>query len=610
MHHNPLSHRPLIVFTPGSAVRMLDPLGIEKMTGLMKGNIATRGLFLLGIVWASVFMAPVSIAQMGNYGDEPLPHKMVDPLFAPWNAPGQPGAAVAVIKDNRVIFKKGYGIANLEYDIPITPSTVFHVASISKQFTAFSILLLADAGKLSLDDDIREYVHEVPGFSETITLRHLLYHTSGLRDQWGLLTLGGWRQDDVVTRHQIMTLLSWQKELNFKPGAEFLYCNTGYTLLAEVVSRVSGLSFPEFTRRYIFEPLGMTCTFFSEDHELVIPGRSYSYHKQNGDYRKSVQNYCYSGATNLYTNLEDMTRWVINFQDPQVGHEGIFRDMNQPGTLANGETLRYGMGQFINRYRGRRLINHGGSDAGYRAFLGRFTDQALSVIILSNDGSMSAGLMGLRLADLLIDPSPGPVESTVYLDDAFVLNRSLLPTPQQLNEYCGNYWNELYGFSRRVYLEDNVLYYDWGNGKKTALFPLLENEFIMTESLSKVMVRFEEGASGLEIMKVVAEDNDTVYFERYTPVHYTPDQLSRFTGTFFSPELATWYQFHVKDGKLTAFHRRLGEIELEPVRYDLFKGKFWFFNKVRFLWDSEGNIKGFNVSSERVRDLWFEKVSR
>jgi CubicO group peptidase (beta-lactamase class C family) len=589
---------------------MLHNLAIVKTTGLMKGTIATRGLLLLGIVWACVYLVPVSMAQMEHYGEEPLPDEMVDPLFAPWNAPGQPGAAVAVIKDNRVIFKKGYGMANLEYDVPITPSTVFQVASISKQFTAFSILLLADAGELSLDDDIREYVHEVPGFSEVITLRHLLYHTSGLRDQWGLLTLGGWRQDDVVTREQVLTLLSWQKELNFKPGTEFLYCNTGYTLLAEVVSRVSGLPFPEFTRHQIFEPLGMTRTFFSEDHEELIPGRSYSYHKQNGNYRKSVQNYCYSGATNLYTTLEDMTRWVMNFQYPRVGHAGIFRELNQPGTLANGDTLRYGMGQFINRYRSRRLISHGGSDAGYRAFLGRFPGQALSIIVLSNDGSMSAGMMGLRLADLLIDPSPGPVEPTASLEDAFVPNRSLLPTPQQLNEYCGYYWNELYGFSRRVYLEDNVLYYDWGDGKKTALSPLIENEFIMTESLSKVMVQFGQDTKGLKTMQVVAEDNDTVYFEGYTPVQYTPNQLSSFTGTYFSPELATWYQFHVKGGKLIAFHRRLGEIELEPVRYDLFKGNYWFFNKVHFLWDSEGNIKGFNVSSERVRDLWFEKVGR
>jgi CubicO group peptidase (beta-lactamase class C family) len=580
------------------------------MTGLMRGTIATRAFLLLGILWAGIVGVPVGLAQMGNYGLEPLSDEMVDPLFAPWNAPDQPGVAVAVVKDNRVVFKKGYGLANLEYDVPITPSTVFHVASISKQFTALSILLLADAGKLSLDDDVREYVREVPGFDEAITLGHLLYHTSGLRDQWGLLTLGGWRQDDVVTRDQIMTLLSWQKELNFQPGHEFLYCNTGYTLLAEVVSKVSGMPFPEFTRRHIFEPLGMTRTFFSEDHEVVIPGRSYSYYRQNGDYKKSVQNYCYSGATNLYTTLEDMTRWVVNFRYPQVGHAGIFRQMNQPGTLTNGDTLRYGMGQFINPYRGRRLISHGGSDAGYRSFLGRFPDQDLSVIVLSNNGSMRAGLMGLRLADLLIDPSPGAVEATASLDDAFVPNRSLMPTSQQLDEYCGYYWNELYGFSRSVYLEDHVLYYDWNNGEKTALSPLLENEFIMTESLSKVTVRFEKGMGGLKIMKVVTEGNDTVYFEGYTPVHYTPAQLSRFTGTYFSPELATWYQFQVKDDKLTAFHRRIGQIELEPVRYDLFKGNLWFFNKVRFVWDSEGNIKGFNVSSERVRDLWFEKVSR
>ena len=186
--------------------------------------------------------------------------KRVDQFFEQFSKEGSPGAAVAIVKDGEIIYKQGYGLANLEYDIPNSPSTVFHIASVSKQFTCFAALLLAEEGKLSMDDDIRKYIPEVPDFGKTITLRHLANHTSGLRDQWNLLALAGWRLDDVITKEHIMKLVVKQQDLNFDPGEKYFYCNTGYTLLAEAVSRISGMSFAEFTKKRIFEPLGMEST--------------------------------------------------------------------------------------------------------------------------------------------------------------------------------------------------------------------------------------------------------------------------------------------------------------------------------------------------------------
>jgi hypothetical protein len=195
----------------------------------------------------------------------------VDKIFDKWNSTQTPGVAVSVVKDGEIIFKQGYGMANLEYDIPVTPSTIFHIASVSKQFTVFSILLLEKDGKLSMDDDIRKFIPEVPDFGKTITLRHLATHTSGLRDQWNLLALAGWRLDDVITREQVMKLISAQKELNFDPGEEFLYCNTGFTLLAEVVSRVSGQSFSVFTEVGNYELKSGTLFYVSDrDDKLYI----------------------------------------------------------------------------------------------------------------------------------------------------------------------------------------------------------------------------------------------------------------------------------------------------------------------------------------------------
>ena len=240
------------------------------------------------------------------------PGDQVDEVFAPWDNKDSPGAAVAVVQNGTIVYKKGYGMANLEYDIPNSPSTVFHIASVSKQFTAFSILLLEKAGKLSLDDDIRKYIPEVPDFGKTITLRHLATHTSGMRDQWNLLAMAGWRLDDVITKEQVLKLVSKQKALNFNPGEEFVYCNTGFTLLAEVVARVSGQSFAEFTQANIFSPLKMKSTLFYDDHEKIVKNRAYSYHEANG-YKKSVLSYANVGATSLFTTAEDLSLWALNF---------------------------------------------------------------------------------------------------------------------------------------------------------------------------------------------------------------------------------------------------------------------------------------------------------
>jgi len=253
---------------------------------------------------------------------------------------------VAVVNNNEIVFKKGYGSANLEYEIPNSPSTVFHIASVSKQFTVFSILILEKEGKLSFEDDIRKYIPEVPDFGETITLKHLASHTSGLRDQWDLLSMAGWRPDDVISTEHILKIVSKQKELNFKPGEEFTYCNTGFTLLAEVVARVSGKTFAEFTEERIFKPLKMSSTLFYDDHEKIVKNRAYSYYTENEKYKKSVLNYANVGATSLFTTVEDLALWSMNFSSHVVGDKDIVNKMNALAYLNNGETFGGAYGQF------------------------------------------------------------------------------------------------------------------------------------------------------------------------------------------------------------------------------------------------------------------------
>ncbi len=279
---------------------------------------------------------------------------------------------------------RGYGSANLEYRVPITPQTPFHVASVSKQFTGFAIVLLALEGKLSLDDDIRKHLEEVPDFGTPITIRHLIHHTSGLRDQWETLAMSGWRLDDVITREHILKMVARQRELNFPPGSEHMYCNTGYTLLAEIVARVSGQSFAEFTSERIFKPLGMTNSHFHDDHEMIVPGRAYSYSKGEHGYRNSVLSYANVGATSLFTTAEDLARWLLNFEDPQVGGSDGIAMMLEPGVLNDGKKLNYAFGLVHSKRKGLDVVSHGGSDAGYRTVVIHLPQKRLGVVVLSN----------------------------------------------------------------------------------------------------------------------------------------------------------------------------------------------------------------------------------
>ena len=331
----------------------------------------------------------------------------IDSLFSNYNSKTA-GVAVGIVKDGELIFKKGYGTANLEYDIPITPKTIFNVGSVSKQFTTFSIYLLEKQGKISLDDDIRKYIPELPIYEKTITIKHLCSHTSGLKDQWALLTLAGWRMDDVITTEQVMKIVTKQKELNFSPGSQFKYSNTGFTLLTEIVKRVSGKSFSAFAKENIFDPLGMENTLVYDDNEKIVKNRAYSYGSENGLYSKRNLNSSSVGPSNVYTTVEDLSKWTANFENPKVGDAAFINHFNERSLLDNGEpailavsdgeTIYHAKGQFIRNYKSLTVYNHTGSDAGFKSYLGRFQDNKLSIILLSNDESFVSYKAGMDIA--------------------------------------------------------------------------------------------------------------------------------------------------------------------------------------------------------------------
>lgn len=318
--------------------------------------------------------------------------RWVDSIFAPYSSTRSPGCAVGVARRGSVVLAKGYGMADLEHDTPITGDSRFYLASISKQFTAMAIVVLAREGRLSLDDSVRTYVPEVPKFGAGITLKHLLYHTSGLRDYFTLLAVTGWPADGQLTERQFLELIGRQRGLNFKPGDEFLYSNTGYVLLSIVVRRVTRMSLREFASERIFKPLGMTHTDFRDDHTALIPQRAVGYQPSNGGYRLSQPEFDVVGDGGMYSTIEDLVKWDANFETGWVGGKAAITLLEQPGRLNDGQPIPYALAQTVGTFHGFRTFSHGGAYGGYRSTLLRVPDRGISVITLCNTSAAPSTL--------------------------------------------------------------------------------------------------------------------------------------------------------------------------------------------------------------------------
>lgn len=377
--------------------------------------------------------------------------KRVDEIFQDWNKAGTPGAAVAVIQGGKVVLERGYGAAHLEYDVAITPLTVFHVASVSKQFTAMAVVLLEQDGKLSVEDDVHKYLTELPEYGHKITIRNLLQHTSGIRDQWQTLALAGWRLDDVITQKQILRMLFHQKELNFPPGTRHMYSNGGYTLAAEIVARVSGKPFPQFCEERIFRPLGMAHTHFHDDHRHIVRDRAYSYAKVKDGYEAEPLNYANVGATSLFTTPTDLVRWLDNFREPKVGGRAAVERLQEQAVLADGKKIGYALGVVVGQYRGLKTISHGGGDAGYRSYVVWFPELELGVAVVSNLASFNPGPIANKVAavfagEKMSAEAVNPKLAAEVGMGGGTVSQGLIavaePEEADLAQYSGVYWSE------------------------------------------------------------------------------------------------------------------------------------------------------------------------
>jgi CubicO group peptidase (beta-lactamase class C family) len=546
---------------PASSLELAE--GIARFTVVLTdpGFTASAILVVLFLLLTLVPTSGIAIAQdvhgkagMATPKTNPSFSKQVDILFAKWARRDTPGGALVVLKDGKIIYERGYGMANLEYGFPNTPTTIFHVASISKQFTAFSIHLLAQESKLSLDDDVRKYLPELHEFGKTITIRHLLHHTSGLRDQWGLVKLAGCRWEDVITEQDILDLVWRQSELNYTPGDEFLYCNTGYALLGEIVKRVSGRSLREFTQDRIFDPLGMNHTHFHDDYQELVANRAYSCHPyEKGGYQHSVLNYSNVGATGLFTTAEDLARWDDTFYNGSVGGPAVLAEMVKPGRLDSGKELDYASGLEIGTYRGLKTVEHSGEDAGFRADLLRFPEQRFSVIVLGNSSDMDESGIAHRVADVYLASSLTPVPAGARVR-AVVKPTEVWIDPRLLDAYVGDYQARP-GFFFTITKENDRLAFQSTGNDKFLMFPSSDVDFFMEGASATVtFVRPKEG-NAVPAM-ILHEDGSDLTAERKGRPALTLEEMPEFEGEYYSEDGGTVHRHSARWQPLAALSAR------------------------------------------------------
>lgn len=527
--------------------------------------------------------------------------KRIDDLFQRWSKLDTPGAAVAVVRNGEVVFAKGYGAANLEYDIPIKPETVFHVASVSKQFTAMAIVLLEQDGKLSIDDEIHKHLPEVPDYGKPITIRQLLQHTSGIRDQWQTLGVAGWRLDDVITQKQILRMLFRQKELNFEPGTRHLYSNGGYSLLAEIVGRVSGKPLPEFCDERIFQPLAMSRTHFHDDHRRIVRDRAVSYEGAGpASFRVAPLNYANVGATSLFTTAPDLAKWLDNFRTGKVGGAKAIARLQEQAKLANGDTIPYALGVSVGMNRGLRTVSHSGGDAGYRSYVAWYPEQQFGVAVVSNLGSFNPGglanqVAAVYLGDVMSPEGARPQTSTTT-------RTYITLAPGATDPYVGNY--RVADLVIQVIQRDGKLMASPPGSTPIELKPLATTRFFAEPMQAEV--EFVAQAKGGMNLKL-SQPGGSVTGERVELKPFDEKDLPSYAGTYWSEELETQYTVIVKDGKAAIDHAHHGEATLSPVAKDHFRSGQWFMPDVRFARDASGKVVAMMLGGNRVTGIRFAR---
>lgn len=553
-------------------------------------------------LFVALLLMPLFSPATAGAAFDPAMASRLDAIFAEYAKPGSPGCALAIYERGRVLYAKGYGMASIEHGVAIDPRrTVFDIGSTSKQFTAASILLLAQDGKLSLDDSVRKYVPELPGYFDTVTIDHLLRHTGGVRDYIGLLMLGGINVQDHTTDADALRAIARQGELDFAPGSEHSYSNSGYFLLSLVVRKASGKSLREFAHERIFVPLGMHQTRILDSHDQVVPHRATSYEPgPNGTWVLSTSAWEQTGDGAVQTTVLDLARWNANFHDPKVGGNALVEQLQQTGTLNDGKSISYARGLIVDDYRGLRAVSHGGAWMGFRSDLLRFPAPGIAAAALCNAGSSQPSALLQAVADVvladLLQPDPMPAAMPAKAE-------GVAKAPHfEPGPYIGTYFAPAESLLRRIENRAGTLWYVRGNGQDTELAYEGDERFRMLDVPVPAIVRFGHGQDGQRSMTLEMGTQRTVMVA-VAPFAPDANALAAFAGEYESQELDARWRLVVNGMQLELHPRRGDARPLHPAFPDAFTGA----GLLRFQRNDVGDITGFEVDIGRARGISFAR---
>ena len=580
--------------------------GVERFGGRTSGaGVHTLELFVAGDDAEAGGRYEITLLRLEPVATDP--EALADQIMSRFDGPHSPGGAVRVWRDGRTLFSKAYGMANLAYDLPFEEDTRTNIGSTSKQFTAFAIMLQAERGLLSLDDDIRKHIPELPEFDQTIRVKHLVTHTSGLREFLNLLRMTGRRLDhgDWIDRSELIGIVQRQPALQNEPGAEWNYNNTAFGLAAVIVERTSGQDFHVFMREHVFGPLGMTGTMVRPSTRHIVPNMSEGYtpgpdgYRQIGDLGGAV------GAGAIYSTIGDLQTWAENYANPRVGTRESVDAMTTSFVLNDGEETGYGYGLSVGEQGGLKRVSHGGADVAHRSMFVYFPEINAGLTTQSNHAQFDSGVAYELAAAFFKDAMEEEEE-----DDAADAGEfdSADYDPEAFDEFAGRYSldaspNFILTFTR----EDDTFYAQATGQQRLEIVPTSDSTFrLLAVEASVTFLRDPEGdVEGLTLHQ--NGDNHATRLEGDEAEEWEPtaEDLADFAGRFFSDELETFYAFAVEDGTLVLHHRRLDRAELEPGEEDQFSGGGLSFAFER---DRNGQVIGFYLSNVRTRDVRFGRV--
>jgi CubicO group peptidase (beta-lactamase class C family) len=547
-----------------------------------------------------VAAVPASTADSAVSPADDVPAR-IDRLFAPWAKHDAPGCSAGVSRAGGIVFARGYGGANLETATPISPASIFHVASVSKPFTALSVLLLVEDGKVALDDDVRRFVPEW-SLSERVTIRHLLTHTAGLRDAFLLIEMAAPHDGSISTTDQFVALLARQRGLRFAPGSRFVYDNGGYLLLGEIVRRVSGQSLRAFAEQRIFRPLGMTRTHVHDDTSEVVRGFATGYTRgPSGGYRLARAPGGVVGNAGLFTTAEDLLRWANNFAAPRVARPETLAAMQTAGTLAGGSAAPYGFGLFVERQQGRRTVSHGGEDPGASAYVVRYPDDDLAIAVLCNQDGVDAAGLARGIAEIYLGPAPEAPASTASAASAPAVASASLAAHE------GLYRQPEEENLLRFVVRDGVLRGSSGAGTDEdgwAVTPLGDDRFAIPGT--PITLTFADLPGRGHTVRIDGETPEPAVLERVAPYAPAAADLDSLAGAYASEELDVTYALAVRDAALEYRIPGRAAHALLPIRPDVFAGPL--VGVIRFSRDAAGKPSGFTVQGFAARGIRFVRI--